>query len=228
MDKGNFSVEIKQDESKRQDFDSYIDEDGRKYHVPYGIVKRAVFSNLKKEELIDIPHAARLQYRLMLLDPVIKAKVDFTKQRIIVVYNPRTANNIKEKISQDELVGILAKEGIHTDPAHTEEADYDYYKDFYSYTYNPQRIRERPPYGYSPEEWGGMKGEYENKMQKLEVEKRQKFKEWQDSYLEANPEIAQKVVPDFKPKVVKRSFLTKIFGKGKRREKDKGFWFHGV
>lgn len=229
MDKGNFSVDIEQDENKQSNFDSLVtEEDGKQYHVPYRMVRRAVFSGLKKEELVDIPHAARLQYRLMLLDPVIKAKVDFTKQRIIVIYNPRTADNIKDKISQQEIVDILAREGIHADPAHTEEADYDYYKDLYTYAYNPARIRERPPYGYSAEEWKGMKGEYEEKMQKLEAEKVQKFRSFQQGYLEANPEKARMIDPSFKPGVAKPSFFDRLLGRGKRQSKEKGFWFHGV
>ena len=229
MDKGNFSVDIKQEQGKQSDFNSLVTEDGRQYHVPYKIVKKVTFSNLRKEELIDIPHAARLQYRLMLLDPIIKARVDFTKQRIIVIYNPRTADNIKEKISLDELIQILAKEGVHAEPAHTEDSDYDYYHEFYSYAYNPSRIRERPPYGYSADEWKNMKAEYESKMAVADVEKRAKFKAFQDGYLGSHPEMAEKIVPGYKPPIeAKQSFFAKLFSKKKKQEKEKGFWFHGV
>ena len=72
--------------------DLFVLEDGKKYRMPYHVVKRAVFSNLKKEDLIDIPHSARLQYRLMLMDPVIKAVVDFNELKITVIYNPTGAD----------------------------------------------------------------------------------------------------------------------------------------
>ena len=70
--------------------------------VPYHMVKRVTFTNISKAEMIDIPHAARLQYRLMLLEPIMKASVDFTKSKIIVTYNPDTADNNKEKMSLDD------------------------------------------------------------------------------------------------------------------------------
>lgn len=200
MDRGNFSTNIKQEKGKRSSaFSPYIIEGGKRYRMPYRTVERVVFSNLKREELVDIQHAARLQYRLMLLNPIIKAAVDFTKVRITIIYNPKTADNINEKISLEELVQILVKEGVHTDPESTTKSDYDY-KEFYSYAYNPPTIKENPPYGYTMEEWEGMKLKWERKMKKLDVKKREKFRQWQENYLNANPDIASKIVEGYKPK----------------------------
>lgn len=229
MDRGNFSADIKQDQnSKESEFNSFVTEDGKQYRVPYRMVKKIVFSNLKKEELIDIPHAARLQYRLMLLDPILKAKVDFTKTRVIIIYNPRTADNYKEKISREELIDVLAKQGVHVSLENIEEADFDYYKNFYSYAYSPPAIRESAPYGYSREEWRKFRPEYEKKMAELDVEKKAKFRDWQETYLEGNPEIAPKIVEGYQPKgKPKRTFFDKLLGR-KKEQKEKGFWFHGV
>jgi hypothetical protein len=74
MDHSNVDVKVEQQE-KESSFNYRIIEDGESYTVPYRTIKQVTFTDLKKEELIDIPHAARLQYRLMLLDPVIKAKI---------------------------------------------------------------------------------------------------------------------------------------------------------
>src|ERR1700719_2137966 len=136
MDHTNAEVKVKEQEQKNPDYDEYVVEDGKRFRVPYKIVKEVIFTNLKKEELIDIPHASRLQYRLMLLDPIIKARVDFTKLKISVIYNPSSAENIRAKMSFDELIEVLSKQGIHPDPKSTVETDYDYYKNFYSYAYN--------------------------------------------------------------------------------------------
>ena len=103
------------------------------------MIKRVTFTNVNKAEMLDIPHAARLQYRLMLLDPIMKASVYFTKAKIIVTYNPDTAYNNKEKISLEDLKEVLKKEGISTDPADLVNEDYDHYKNFYPYAYIPPR-----------------------------------------------------------------------------------------
>ncbi len=229
MDHSNVDVNIAQEEKASSDFDYHITEDGKQYTVPYRMVKQVTFTNLKKEELIDIPHAARLQYRLMLLEPVIKARVDFTKLRMIVIYNPREADNIREKMSLDEVKDFLAKQGVNVDVENTIEADYDYKKQLYDYAYNPPSIRERAPYGYTIDEWKHMKPEWEEKMKKVDVEKKDKFRKFQEGYLDANPEIVAKVEPGYKPKesVVKAGIFGKIFGK-KKAQKEKGFWFHGV
>lgn len=136
--------------------DSYfIKEDGKEYRMPYKIIKKVTFKNLDTKELIDIPHVARLQYRLLLFDAVIKAKIDFTRKTAMIIYNPPDADNIREKISRDKLIEFLAGEGVHvkTDAENMEETDYDYYKELYNYAYFPPNIRENPPYGWTREEW---------------------------------------------------------------------------
>ena len=160
---------------------------------PYRIVREAVFSNLKKEELIDTPHSARLQYRLMLLDPIIKAAVDFADSKITIIYNPRTASNIRDKISLEEIVQILAKEGVNADRESTEDRDYDYLKEMYSYAHSPLNVRETPPYGYTVEEWKKMKLAWVQKMARAEMKKKENFLKWQERYLNAHPDIASKV-----------------------------------
>ena len=228
MDHSESGVKIKQEE-KNSDYDEYIIEDGKRFRVPYKIIKEVVFTELKKQELIDIPHAARLQYRLMLLEPVIKARVDYTKSKISIIYNPRTAENIKEKMSLEELKDFLAQQGIHVQDSRTEEKDYDYYKNFYSYAYNPPSIRERAPYGYTKEEWQKMKPEWEEKLKKGEELKQEKHREFQEGYLEANPEMAPKIVEGYKAaKIEPKNGLLGSFGKKKKQGKEKGFWFHGV
>lgn len=209
------STAVKTNES----FDAYVTENGNKFRVPYRIIKKVTFTNVSKGEMIDIPHAARLQYRLMLLDPIMKASVDFTKSKITVLYNPDSADNNKEKISLDDLREVLKKEGISTDTQHMVNEDYDYYKNFYSYAYNPPSIRERAPYGYTQEQWNKEKPEWEKKLVKGNLEKQAKFKAFQDSYLEEVPEMAQKIDPNFKPDPKK---------KGKKTSGGKGFWFHGI
>lgn len=230
MDHSNVDVKVEQQDQRNSEYDEYVTEDGKRYRVPYKIVKEVIFTNLKKEELIDIPHAARLQYRLMLLDPVIKARVDFTKLKMSIIYNPRTAEGIRAKMSLDELKEFLVKQGINVDPKETVEKDYDYYKDFYSYAYNPKVIRERAPYGYTKEEWQTMKPEWETKMKESEKTKQEKFKKFQQDYLERNPEMAPKIVEGYKPTVetAKTGILGGLFGKKKKTEKEKGFWFHGI
>ncbi len=230
MDHSNVDVSVAQEEEhKSSNFDYHITENGKQYTVPYRMIKQVTFTNLKREELIDIPHAARLQYRLMLLEPVIKARVDFTKSRMIVIYNPREADNMREKMSLEELIDFLSKQGINVVSDSALVEDYDYKRQLYDYAYNPPSIRERAPYGYTMDEWKNMKPEWEEKMKKSESEKKLKFRKFQEGYLEANPEIVEKVEPGYKPKtvVVKAGFLSGIFGK-RKAQKDKGFWFHGV
>ncbi|MGC8652031.1 MAG: hypothetical protein ACP5UH_02150 [Candidatus Micrarchaeia archaeon] len=160
---------------------AYVKEGDKEYRLPYDIIRQAVFSNIKKEELIDMPHAARLQYRLMLMDPIIKARVDYTKSKITVIYNPVGADNAKPKTSLGELIGVLEKEGVHVDKASIDDQDYDY-KSFYSYAFNPAQIRERPPYSYTHEEWQRMKPAVEEKRAKGREKKKEKFHEWQEKY----------------------------------------------
>ncbi len=231
MDHNNVDVQIKQEGKSESEYNAYVTENGKQYRVPYKIIKKVTFTNLKKEELIDIPHAARLQYRLMLMDPVIKATVDYVKCKISILYNPREAENIREKIDLDELKEFLSKQGVNVGNEHELVEDYDYYKNLYSYAYTPPSIRERSPYGYTLDEWRKMKPEWEEKMKQSEIEKREKFRKFQEGYLEENPEMAPKIVEGYKPKpavVVKTTLFGRIFGSKKANKKDKGFWFHGM
>jgi hypothetical protein len=170
----------------------YVAESNRQYYVPYKTVREAVFSNLKKGELIDAQHAARLQYRLMLLDPVIKAVVDFKESSIMILYNPKTADNTKAKTDLAEIVKFLSKEGVRVDQAGTTDKDYNYYKEFYYPAHNPSTINESPPYGYTMKEWEAMKPGWEKRRHEAEAKKEKKFIEWQNEYLKKNPEAAQK------------------------------------
>lgn len=199
--------------------------DGKPYRVPYKMVKEIEFSNVKKEEMIDLEHAGRLQYRLMLMDTVLRAKVEFIKQKITIVYNPTTAQNNKPKITKEELISFLAKEGVKIDPKSMVENDFDYFKEMYSYHYNPPAIRERPPYGYTMDEWRKMRDEYNKKSAQGREDNYRKFQEWQNSYAEQHPEILGENITAA-PK--KEGLMEKIFGKKNKGDKEKGFWFHGV
>jgi hypothetical protein len=114
--------------------------------VPYKIIKKAMFE-VDKKDLIDAQHGARLQYNLLKLDPVIKAKVEYNKALITIIYNPKSADNDKKKTDLTELKEFLEKEGIKTGNAKISEQDYDYYKEFYSYAFSPKQVRYHPPYG---------------------------------------------------------------------------------
>ncbi len=201
--------------------------DGSTYRMPYKIIKYVVFSGLAQKEMIDPQHAARLQYRLSLLEPVIKASVNYVKCRITIIYNPKGAANRREQMSQQEIIDVLAKEGVHVDMQHIDERDYDYVKEFYNYAYFSPTIRESAPYGYTKEEWLKMKDEYQAKMDKLGVDKLEKFHQWQEEYMTS---ITAQGNPN--PERVKVTALGKLLGrkKGPKAKKggEKGFWFHGV
>lgn len=166
----------------------YVNDGGKHYHVPYDIIRQVVFSGIKKEEMQDLPHAARLQYRLMLLDSVIKARVDFTKSKITIIYNPSTAHNSKPKISLNELVEVLKKEGINVNSDNIEDKDFDY-KSFYTYAFDPAMIRERLPYTYSKDEWEKIKPGLLKKKKEAAIKKVEKFHEWQKRYAEEHGNI---------------------------------------
>lgn len=217
-----FLEDLKKDDGK--EYNDKITEDGKEYRVPYRVVKEIVFRNVSKEDMIDIEHAARLQYRLMLMDAVLRAKVEFNHGIITIVYNNPEAENRKEKVSKEELIGFLAKEGVHVDAGSAQERDFDYYKEMYSYQFNPPVIRERPPYGYSQEEWKRMKPEWEAKKAEYEKKKWEKFRAYQDSYLEKHPELAAEMGVEVKQR--KMTLSEKIFGK--KGKDEKGFWFHGA
>lgn len=226
QDQNAYKKELEQQAS--DDYDEYVTIEGKRYRVPYKVIREVVFSGVRKDEMESIEHAARLQYRLMLLEPVVKAKVEFNKGVITVVYNPDSANNRKEKISMDQLIAFFDKEGVHLKGNPREERDFDYVNEMYGYQFNPKTIRERPPYGYTLEEWRSMKGEYARKMHESREKNVAKFKDWQDNYAESNPEVlADKISKEPRKLTLKE----KIFGKkqgGKKRENEKQFWFHGA
>jgi hypothetical protein len=221
-----YRKELEQD--KELQYDEYVTLEGKRYRVPFKMIREVVFSGVRRDELASIEHAARLQYRLLLLDPVVKAKVEFNKGTITVVYNPDTAQNRKEKISVEQLIAFFDKEGVHLKNNPRKERDFDYVNEMYSYQFNPRSIRERPPYGYTLGEWRSMKDEYARKMNKAREKNVAKFKEWQDNYAESNPEVlADKMPSDQRKPTLKE----RIFGKkrgSKKRENEKQFWFHGA
>ncbi len=191
----------------------YIEENGNKFRVPYRIVRQAVFSKVKQAELKDLEHAARLQYRLMLNDAVLKARVHYARGTITVIYNPPNANNLREKISLEGLKELLAKEGVHVDSTSTVDADYDYYKNFYSYAFNPPAVREHPPYGYTIEEWRRMKPGWEKKMTEGRKLKQDRFAEFQANYLAQHPALAKELgVESAVQQGGRKPILQKIFG----------------
>ena len=167
----------------------YIEENGKRYPIPYKTLKLVEFSNLDKTELIDQEHSARLQYRLLLLDAVIKAYVEFQNAKITIIYNPLEADNIKEKINLDELIKFLDGEGIKINKEYLKERDYDYYKEFYLYTFNPKTVRESTPYGTTLEQWRKEKPKWEKKLQKVSEKKLNDFYEYQKKYEKLHPEV---------------------------------------
>ncbi len=171
------------------DSNQYIVEDGVKVRLPYKMIKQVIFTGVSRQDMVDQQHAARLQYRLLLLDPVIKAWVEFVKERITVIYNPTGADNIREKMSLDDIIQFLGKEGVHVDRNSSSERDYDYYREFYSYAFNSPVIREHAPYGYTDEQWKRMKPAWEKKMREVRERKEVQFKEYQKKYELQHPEV---------------------------------------
>ncbi len=206
--------------SEAAEFDEFLTINGKRYRVPYRMVREVVFSNVGKDELIDLEHAARLQYRLMLMEPVLRAKVEFAKQRISIVYNNAEAENRKEKISLEGLMDTISKEGVHLYSNPREERDFDYVQEMYNYHFEPKAIREHPPYGYSREEWARMKPEYERKAAEGRELGAEKFSQWQEEYAGKHPEVFGSRAPE------KRTMAEKLFGRKKKGEKQ--FWFHGI
>jgi hypothetical protein len=203
--------------------DDKVVENGKTFRIPFKMVKQVAFSNVRKDELIDLEHAARLQYRLLLLDSVIKAKVEFAKLRIHIIFNPPEAQNRKEKISVEGLMDFLAGEGVHVEMRDAVVSDYDYYKEMYVYQFDPPSIREHAPYSYSMEEWKKMKANWLKNTAEYEKMKVEKFHAWQKEYAQGRPEI-----PGTEgAKVEKKGLRARLFGK-KKEKSEKGFWFHGV
>jgi hypothetical protein len=173
-----------------QDRDEYVEENGAKYKVPYQKVRRVTFNKLSKDELKDIEHSARLQYRLLLLDAILDAKVEFVTRKITLVYNPMESRNKKAKTSISEIMEFLGKEGVRVSKEDANESDVDYYTEIYSRHYNPPLIRDHPPYGYTVAEWKKLKPNYERKKIQKVKKNRERFRNWQIKYLETHPELA--------------------------------------
>ena len=213
-------LEQQRQSSEIDDSKNYVVEDGKKFRVPYKIIKKVVFEGIDKSELKTQEYSARLQYRLLLQEPVIKAWVEFSRCKITVIYNPEGADNIKEKMSLDALIDFIAKEGVHVDRSKLHEEDYDYYNEFYKYAYNPKSIREHPPYGFTMAQWRKMKPEWEVKQKEYAIKKAQKQKEYQAMYEAQHPEVdwssvhqAEKEAPQTPKPQKKVSVMSRIFGK---------------
>jgi len=173
--------------------DELIEELGKKYHVPYRIVKEAVIA-VKRVDLGDQGRAAMLQHKLMTDDAIIKASANYITGKITVVYNPKGAKNLRPKTDLDAIVAKLQAEGV--EPLSVEQHDYDYYREFYSYAFNPPKIRDRPPYGYDAEKWKKVREDYEREREKHEEEKRRKFKEWQQEYYKRHRDVLDRFPAD--------------------------------
>ena len=170
--------------------DSYIEDGGGRYMVPYGKVRQAVFGGVDGGELADPEHASRLQYRLLLMNPILTAVVDFEGLSIRVVYNPEDAANRNEKISLQGIVDFLASEGVHVDAGKAESGDIDYYTEIYKYYHDPKTLRNHPPSGYTLDEWEkGLRSRYEKNMAKAEKEKLEEFRAWQAEFEKEHPEL---------------------------------------
>jgi hypothetical protein len=173
--------------------DEYVEDNGGKYLVPYRKVRQVAFRGVRREELVDPEHAARLQYRLLLMEPILLAAVDFAEGEIGIFYNPEEATNRNERISLQGIVDFLAGEGVHVDPKGAESKEVDYYASVYGYYHDPKSIRERPPYGYTLDEWkSGMKERYEKNMAGAEKKKLKEWREWQAKFEKEHPELAKK------------------------------------
>ena len=166
---------------------------------------------MSKASYPDQPHAARLQYRLMLNDAILKARVNYVKDTITVIYNPEGADNMKEKISLDGIIEFLAKEGVHVDRQHMVDEEYDYYKNFYSYAFNSPSIREHAPYGYTLEEWRKMKPEWERKKAQYKAKSEAKQQAFREEYLRQHPELAEELGIKV-PAKRKQTLMQRIFG----------------
>ncbi|MDE1873719.1 MAG: hypothetical protein KGI04_01195 [Candidatus Micrarchaeota archaeon] len=229
-----YQQELAKEKADTKSYDEYVEENGKRFYVPYHTVREVIFSGVSKEDLRDTEHAARLQYRLMLKDSILFAKVEFVARRIKITFNPEGADNRKEKMSLQQLIEFLAKEGVNVDQKQMQQRDVDYYNEIYKYQYNPPSIREHPPYGYTLEEWrNGMKAEYETHKQQYDKAKLDKFHTFQKSYVLEHPELAEELGIDInaikEEEEKKVSLIDKVLKKDKAKKKDeKGFWFHGV
>ncbi|MEM3781514.1 MAG: hypothetical protein QXT43_00935 [Candidatus Micrarchaeaceae archaeon] len=169
----------------------YVIDEGEKYRIPYNIVKEVIFTNVKKEELINIEHSARLQYRLLLDDAILKAKVEFVKQTITIVYNPKGSGSRNAETSLEDIVQMLGNEGVHVDANAAQKRDVDYAKEIWYPQFHAATIREHPPYGFTMEEWKKIKPEFEKNTAKARKKKWELFKKWQKKYEKLHPELLQ-------------------------------------
>ena len=216
---------LKDLKAEEKEYNDKVEYNGKVYRVPYRMIREVVFSNVSSDELKSIENSARIQYRLLLMDAVLKAKVEFVKNRITITYNPEDAQNRKEKTSRHQLADFLAKEGVSVNEENTQERVVDYFEEIYKPQFEPATIREHAPYGYSREEWKKLKPEWQDNQEKLIKAKFEKFRAFQENYLDAHPELAREHGHVKKPK--KHSLIDRLKGKGKD-DKEKGFWFHGA
>lgn len=166
---------------------AFVTDSGVRYRMPFRMVTKTTFADLKQDELIDARHAARLQYRLMLLESVIKATVDFANLKITVIYNPAGSGNGRPETDADKMRAFLEGQGVHALPENTREEHYDYITKLYSYAYLPARTRTSAPYGYTAQEWQSMEPAYEKKSANADKKKLAKFRAWQVQYLKEHP-----------------------------------------
>ncbi|MGC9099007.1 MAG: hypothetical protein ACP5HW_00450 [Candidatus Micrarchaeia archaeon] len=117
--------------------------------IPYDKIKYAKIK-VKKEELIDMPHAARLQYRLLTNEAIIKAKVHFNEGLIELYYNPKGKENksLQPKTSMEEILKILADNNVHAKTEDVKEEVVDYKEKLFEPTFHPKEIRKVKPYGW--------------------------------------------------------------------------------
>ncbi|MGC8628943.1 MAG: hypothetical protein ACP5T4_01910 [Candidatus Micrarchaeia archaeon] len=169
--------------------DLFATDEGEKYRIPYDTVKEAVISNVSKNELIDLEHAARLQYKLLLNEAILRAKVAFIKQTISIIYNPAGSNSRNPSITLDEIISLIEKEGVHVDKRSIKERDVDYYKEIWYPQFHPKQIREHPPYGFTMETWKKIKDKFVKRTEEAKKKKQKEFEEWQKKYAEEHPEV---------------------------------------
>ncbi|MGC8709997.1 MAG: hypothetical protein ACP5RF_00045 [Candidatus Micrarchaeia archaeon] len=115
--------------------------------IPYKKIVHAVIS-VDKKGLVDVPHAARLQYRLLLNDAIIKAKVSFAKGSIELYYNKKGAENELPKISLDGIIALLKENGVEPKENGIKEEEVEYKDTLYNYAFEPKEIKKAKPYGW--------------------------------------------------------------------------------
>ncbi len=213
------------DEKESKEYDGIVVENGKEYRIPYRMIREVTFTDLNKDELIDFEHSARLQYRLLLNDAVLRAKVEFAKLSIVIMFNPDDSDNYKEKISLDGIKDFLASEGVHVEKNKTSLREVDYYEEIYKTQFDPISVRERPPYSYTKEQWKGMKSGWYRKVAETDKKKLDNYHRWQDEYAELHKEDADLKKRDGNSG---NSVLGGILHRKKPKDDDKGFWFHGA